>query len=324
MWSAGADKLASAGFTVRRHRRIAMDRLLGMRVFARVTERGSFARAAQDLDLSPTQASAHVAELERRLGTKLLNRTTRKVSLTADGRAYYERCARILRDIDEAENEVSSRQGALHGTLRVDAPPLFARAVLIPALPKFLTAHPGLTLDLRLRDQLSDLVGEGIDCAIRVAKLADSSLVARRLGPTRLITAAAPEYLARHPAPRTPEDLAGHNCIGFRLAHLGGAAPWLFRRAGERILLQPKGNLLCDTGEAHLAAALAGVGVIQTLSVVTMGLVESGRLVALLDEWSSAGPPMSLVYAPGKPVPAKIRAFADFVAAACPPMPPNA
>ena len=301
-----------------------MDRLLGMRVFARVVERGSFARAAEDLDLSATQASAHVAELERRLGTKLLNRTTRKVSLTADGRAYYERCARILRDIDDAENEVSSRLGALRGTLRVDAPPLFARAVLIPALPGFLAAHPGLALDLRLRDQLSDLVGEGIDCAIRVAKLADSSLVARRLGATRLVTLAAPEYLARHPAPRTPEDLAHHNCIGFRLAHLGGPAPWLYRRAGEKILLEPKGNLVCDTGEAHLAAALAGVGIIQTLSVVTMGLVGAGRLVTLLEDWSSAGPPMSLVYAPGKPVPAKIRAFADFVVSVCPPVAPPA
>ncbi len=298
-----------------------MDRLLGMRVFVRVVERGSFARAAQDLDLSATQASAHVADLERRLGTKLLNRTTRKVSVTADGRAYYDRAARILRDIEDAENEVSSRQGALRGTLRVDAPPLFARAVLIPALPAFLGAHPGLTLDLRLRDQLSDLVGEGIDCAIRVAKLADSSLVARRLGGTRLVTLAAPEYLASKPAPRTPEELAGHNCIGFRLAHLGAAAPWLFRRAGERVVIEPKGNLMCDTGEAHLAAAIAGVGVIQTLSIVTMGLVGSGRLVTLLDDWSSAGPPMSLVYAPGKPVPAKIRAFADFVLSVCPSVP---
>jgi LysR family transcriptional regulator for bpeEF and oprC len=317
----GADKLAEAGFTLRRNRRIAMDRLLGMRVFVRVVERGSFARAAQDLDLSATQASAHVADLERRLGTKLLNRTTRKVSVTADGRAYYDRAARILRDIEDAENEVSSRQGALRGTLRVDAPPLFARAVLIPALPAFLGAHPGLTLDLRLRDQLSDLVGEGIDCAIRVAKLADSSLVARRLGGTRLVTLAAPEYLASKPAPRTPEELAGHNCIGFRLAHLGAAAPWLFRRAGERVVIEPKGNLMCDTGEAHLAAAIAGVGVIQTLSIVTMGLVGSGRLVTLLDDWSSAGPPMSLVYAPGKPVPAKIRAFADFVLSVCPSVP---
>jgi LysR family transcriptional regulator for bpeEF and oprC len=317
----GADKLAEAGFTLRRNRRIAMDRLLGMRVFVRVVERGSFARAAQDLDLSATQASAHVADLERRLGTKLLNRTTRKVSVTADGRAYYDRAARILRDIEDAENEVSSRQGVLRGTLRVDAPPLFARAVLIPALPAFLGAHPGLTLDLRLRDQLSDLVGEGIDCAIRVAKLADSSLVARRLGGTRLVTLAAPEYLASKPAPRTPEELAGHNCIGFRLAHLGAAAPWLFRRAGERVVIEPKGNLMCDTGEAHLAAAIAGVGVIQTLSIVTMGLVGSGRLVTLLDDWSSAGPPMSLVYAPGKPVPAKIRAFADFVLSVCPSVP---
>jgi LysR family transcriptional regulator for bpeEF and oprC len=300
-----------------------MDRLLGMRVFARVVERGSFARAAQDLDLSPTQASAHVAELERRLDTKLLNRTTRKVSLTADGRAYYERCARILQDIDETESEVSGKHGVLRGTLRVDAPPLFARFVLIPALPKFLAAHPGLSLDLRLRDQLSDLVGEGIDCAIRVAKLADSSLVARRLGPTRLITVAAPEYLARHPAPRAPEDLAGHNCIGFRLAHLGRPATWLFRRAGEKVLLEPKGNLVCDTGEAHLAAALAGIGVIQTLSVVAPGLTERGKLVPLLEEWTAAGPPMSLVYAPGKPVPAKIRTFADFVVSMCPQAPPQ-
>ncbi len=295
-----------------------MDRLLGMRVFARVAERGSFARAAQDLDLSPTQASAHVAELERRLGTKLLNRTTRKVSLTADGRAYFERCARILRDIDDAEAEVSGAQGALRGTLRVDAPPLFARAVLVPVLPRFLAAHPGLALDLRLRDQLSDLVGEGIDCAIRVAKLADSSLVARRLGPTRLVTVASPAYLARNPAPRSPEELTRHNCIGFRLAHLGNAAPWLFRRAGERILVQPKGNLTCDTTEVHLAAALAGIGVIQTLSLVTVDPLARGELVPLLEEWSSPGPPMSIVYAPGKPVPAKIRAFADFVASVCP------
>lgn len=294
-----------------------MDRLLGMRVFARVAERGSFAHAARDLDLSPTQASAHVAELERRLGTKLLNRTTRKVSLTADGRAYFERCTRILRDIDDAEAEVSGAQGALRGTLRVDAPPLFARAVLIPALPRFLAAHPGLALDLRLRDQLSGLVGEGIDCAIRVAKLADSSLVARRLGPTRLVTVASPAYLARNPAPRSPDDLARHNCIGFRLAHLGNAAPWLFRRAGERTVVQPKGNLTCDTGEAHLAAALAGIGVIQTLSVVTVDHLARGEVVTVLEDWSSAGPPMSIVYAPGKPVPAKIRAFADFVASVC-------
>ena len=211
-------------------KRPLMDRLQAMRVFARVAELGSFARAAEALALSRARVSEAVAGLERALGARLLHRTTRRLALSDDGRAFYERAARILADVDEAEALVTRGRSQARGRLRVDMPMALARLHVVPALPRLLARHAGLELEVRLENRAIDLVAEGIDCAISYGPPADTELVARRIGTTHLVTCAAPSYLARHPAPRTPEALARHNAIAFlslatgRPARLGAGA----------------------------------------------------------------------------------------------------
>jgi len=292
-----------------------MDRLGAMRVFARVAELGSFAQAAGALDLSRARVSEAVAGLERALGARLLHRTTRRLALSDDGRAFYQRAARILADVDEAEALVRRGRSLARGRLRVDMPMALARLHVVPALPRFLARHPGLELEVRLENRTIDLVAEGIDCAITYGPPADTGLVARRIGTTHLVTCAAPSYLARHPAPRTPEALARHNAIAFLALGTGRPADWELARDGQRRTHRPTGNLAFNSMEACVAAAQAGLGVTQVLSSLAHGAIAAGTLAPVLLDWAAEGPPLYVVYPPNRQQSARIRAFVELAAA---------
>jgi LysR family transcriptional regulator for bpeEF and oprC len=291
-----------------------MDRLQAMRVFARVAELGSFARAADALALSRARVSEAVAGLERSLGARLLHRTTRTLALSDDGRSFYERVARILADVDEAEALVTRARSQPRGRLRVDMPMALARLFVVPALPTLLARHPGLELEVRLENRAIDLVAEGIDCAISYGPPSNLELVARRIGSTHLVTCASPGYLARHPAPRVPEALAGHNAVAFLALATARPADWEFQRAGVRRTHRPQGNLAFNSMEACVDAAQAGMGVTQVLSSLAHGAIVAGSLVPVLLDWAVEGPALYVVYPPNRQQSARIRAFVEFAA----------
>ncbi|HET6148886.1 MAG TPA: LysR family transcriptional regulator [Polyangia bacterium] len=295
--------------------RALMDRLRAMRVFARVAELGSFARAADALALSPARVSEAVAGLERALGARLLHRTTRRQALSDDGRSFYERAARIVADVDEAEALVKGGRSLARGRLRIDMPVALARLYVVPALPRWLTRHPGLELEVRLENRDIDLIAEGIDCAITYGPPADTALVARRIGTTHLVTCAAPSYLARHAAPRAPEALARHNAIAFLSLATGRPTNWELARAGERRSHRPTGNLAFNSMEACVDAARAGLGITQVLSSLAHDAIVAGALVPVLLDWAVEGPAVHVVYPPNRQQSARIRAFVDFAAA---------
>jgi LysR family transcriptional regulator for bpeEF and oprC len=289
-----------------------MDRLSAMQIFARVVELGSFTRGAAALGLSRARTSEAIQSLERALGARLLHRTTRRLSLTDDGRAYYERTRRILADVAEAEAEVSGSRSRPRGKLRVDMPVALGRLFLLPELPALFRRHPGLELELRLENRNIDLTREGVDCAITYGEPPDHELVARRIATTHLITCAAPEYLARRGVPRTPEALQTHQCVAFLGLGTARPVPWEFSRSGTRVTHAPRGNLAVNSMEACVDAAAAGLGVTQVLSSVAHEAVLRKRLLPLLMDVAAAGPPLFVVYPPNQQASARLRAFIAF------------
>lgn len=286
-----------------------------MRVFARVVELESFARAAALLDMSRARVSEVVAALERRLGARLLHRTTRSLWLTDDGRAYYERCIRILGDVEEAEELVAGMGAALRGRIRVQMPVALARHFMVPALPGFLARHPGLALEIRLENRVVDLIEEGIDCAVSYGEPRDTGLVARRVGATHLVTCAASAYLAERGIPRVPEELAEHNCVAFLALATGRPADWMFEQGDTKRSHHPAGNLAFNSMEACVAAATAGIGVTQVLSSLAHDAIAARQLAPILLDWAAAGPPLYVVYAPSRHLSARLRAFVEFASA---------
>ena len=289
-----------------------MDRLQAMRVFARVAELGSFARAADALELSRARVSEAVAALERALGAHLIHRTTRQVALSDDGRAFYTRVARILGDVDEAEAAVKRSRSVARGRLRVDMPMALARLFVVPALPRLLARHPHLELEVRIENRAIDLIQEGLDCAITYGAPTDGDLVARRVGTTHLVTCAAPAYLARHQAPRAPAGLTRHNTIAFLALGNGRPADWQFEREGTRQTHQPRGTLAFNSMEACVEAAKASLGLTQVLSSLAHGAILAGDLRPVLLEWVTEGPSLYVVYPPNRQQSARIRTFVDF------------
>ena len=242
-----------------------MDHLTGMKVFARVVEAKSFARTADQLDMSRSMVTTHLAALERRLGVRLINRTTRRLSLTEEGHAYYERCVRILEDVDDAQNMLSLSRAIARGRLRVEMPIAFARHWVMPALQPFLARHPDLTLELGLNNRMLDLYAEGFDCAVRTGTPPDSSLVARRIGTLDWVTCASPSHLRRRGNPVGPEDLVRHNCIVWLSAQTMRAVPWHYRKDNVERTIDVRGTLAVNAMEDMAAAAEAGVGMARTL-----------------------------------------------------------
>ncbi len=286
-----------------------MDRLHAMRVFSRVARLGSFARAADDLELSRAAVSEAVAGLEAHLGCRLLARTSRRVSLTGEGAEYLQRCQRILGEVEAAEEAVRSAAARPRGTLRVDVPTAFGRGLLLPALPQFLGRYPELKLDLRFNDRVVDLVAEQVDVAVRVGAVRPQSYVARRIATTRRVIVAAPAYLAAAGRPQRPDDLAGHRLLGLASGATGRAVEWQLRGPHPPL---PPFAVVFNLAEAQLAAALAGTGLAQTIDLLAGELIARGRLETVLDEYVGEGPPISVVYPEAARGAARVRVFADF------------
>ena len=291
-----------------------MDQLAAMRVFARVAERGSFAAAADELELSRPAASAHVAALEQHLGVRLLNRTTRKVSLTPEGSEFLGACRRILDQLKEAEENLRATRTQPQGKLRVDVPSLFGQYLLLPALPEFTRRYPGIELDLRMNDRVVDLVAEGVDVAMRFGTVRQAGLAARRvLASINVVMCASPAYIAAHGEPRTPDDLREHRLLG--LTQASGAPPeWEFAPPYTSKKLGLKFALLFNSASAPVVAAASGLGIARTTDMVIAEYVARGQLKLILEDYVVAGPPVSLVYPASGHLSAKVRVFSDFAA----------
>lgn len=289
-----------------------MDLFRAVRVFTQVVESKSFVRAAERLDVSTTAVSRHVAELEDHLHARLLQRTTRRISLTEAGRRFHERCVQILADLDEAGHEVAQEAAEPRGTIRLTTSVNFGTHQVTPAIAAFLARHPGVKFDVSLSDRIVDIVEEGFDLAIRIGGAGSQNLVARKLGEMRLVACASPGYLARHGAPAAPEDLARHNCLTYEYA-LRDA--WTFRDAsGREHAVRVAGSLNSNNGELLAAAAVQGVGITLEPDFIVGPELKKGRLVPVLEGFEAPASPIYAVYPSRRHLPAKVRAFVDFLA----------
>ena len=292
-----------------------MDRFDAMQAFARVVEAGSFTKAAETLRLNKTSVTQLIQQLEARLRVKLLNRTTRKVQVTADGAAYYERVVRLLAELDDAETSLSSAKASPRGRLRVDVPSPLACFVLVPALPGFYAKYPDIQIDMGVSDRMVDLIGDSVDCVIRGGEITDPSLIARRVGELQIGAYAAPGYLQRHGTPEHPKDLENpHQCVvGFLSTRTGRVQPFVMRRRDdERVAVQGRHVLALDDGSAYLAAGLAGLGVLRLPTYMANAHVARGELVPVFEGWHFDPKPLYLAYPPNRYVSAKLRAFVDW------------
>lgn len=295
-----------------------MDRFDAMQAFARVVEAGSFTKAAETLHMSKTSVTQLVQQLEARLRVKLLNRTTRKVNVTADGAAYYERVVRLLGDMDDAETSLSDASSSPRGRLRVDVPSPLARLILVPALPAFHARYPDIQFDMGVSDRMVDLIGENVDCVVRGGELADQSLMARRVGDLQLGVYAAPSYLERAGSPSHPRELENshHRVVGFHWPRTGKVLPYtLHHQGGESIQVQGRYVLAVDDGNAYLAAGLAGLGVLWLPDYMSDAHVARGELVPLFEGWRLDPMPIYVAFPPNRHVSAKLRVFIDWIAA---------
>lgn len=290
-----------------------MDRFAAMEAFARVAEARSFSEAARRLRSSKSVVSRHVSALEAELGARLFHRTTRSLTLTEVGEGYYQKVARILADMDEANRSVSQLQAAPRGRLRVNAPMSFGFLHLAPAIPDFLNRYPEIEVDMTMNDRFVDLVDEGFDVAVRIARLADSSLVARKLAPMRRVVCASPAYLAAHGTPVSPDDLKGHDCLCY--SNLTLSEEWRFVAAdGRPWPVEVQGRLRTNNGDALRVAALKGLGVINQPSFIVGGDLQSGTLVSVLTEFTPQDSAVHAVYPHSRHLSPKVRAFVDFLA----------
>lgn len=295
--------------------RLDINRSGEIEVFVRAVELGGFSAAARDFRMSPSAVSKLVARLERRLGVRLINRSTRKLQLTPEGAAFHDRGVRILDDMDTAEREAAS--GAMpRGRLRVNCNVSFGQHYLLRLLPAFLAAHPEVTVDVALTDTVVDLLEERADVAIRVGPSRESRLLVRKLGETRNMVVASPDYIARHGMPATPAELAGHNRLGFCFTRL--IEGWPFRDAAGGVTnVAPLGNALVSDGEAMRQLALAGLGIARLGVFHVRKDVEAGLLVPVLEDFNpgDTDPVHAIFVGQGGHVPARVRAFLDFLAA---------
>ncbi len=288
-----------------------MDKFQEMRVFAAVVDAGSFVGASESIEMSKPAVSRHVAALEARLGVRLLQRTTRKLSLTDEGEVFYARCKELLVEVDEAEAEVSARSGQATGLLRINVPVSFGIQHLSPLWPAFMERHPGLTLDVTLADRVVDLVEEGCDMAVRIARLPNSTLISRRLGTTRLILCASPAYLRRHGAPRHPSEIAAHTVLAYSL--LTERYNWAFVGPEGRVEVKVSPRVFTNSGDTCRAAALQHLGIILQPSFLVGADLQSGALVELLPQYRALELGIYAVYPTRKHVPPKVRLMIDYL-----------
>jgi DNA-binding transcriptional LysR family regulator len=289
-----------------------MDPLDGIAAFARVVDSGSFSAAARRLNVSKSAISAHVQRLEERLGVRLLNRTTRRVSVTEAGAAYYRHCGRILAEAEAAEQAASALQREPRGTLRVSAPDSFGWMHVAPAVPAFLKRYPDLAIDIKLSAAYVNLVDEGLDLAIRIGVLEDSALVARKLASSRLVLCAAPAYLEERGMPRAPDDLAGHNCLCADLLSWGDEWRLVGKRGEVRVPVN--GSFRSNNAEMLRAAALDGVGIAALPTWAVAEQLRSGMLQRVLTAWEAPASTIYAVYPGNRLMSMKVRAFVDHLA----------
>ncbi len=290
-----------------------MDRFHAITAFARVVEAGSFARAADRLAVSVSAVSRQVSELEAHLGVRLLNRTTRRLSLTESGQAFFDRCVQLLADLEEAEVAVTSASIVPRGTLRLTCSATFGSRHLAPAIAAFATRHPQMRFDVELSERIVDIVEEGFDLAVRIGATGSQNLVARRIGVTRILCCAAPSYLERHGEPREPEELAKHQCLTYE--YLPNRNVWSFRdpRGGERSV-RITGPVHSNNGRFLETLAAQGAGISREPDFISGPDVRAGRLKPILQEFEPPPLPIYVVYPSRRHLSAKVRAFADFLA----------
>jgi DNA-binding transcriptional LysR family regulator len=290
------------------------DRLLsGVSVLAAVVEGGSFVRAAETLGITQPAVSRAIARLEARIGVRLLDRTTRSVTLTSDGRRLYEETSTLLSGISDAVTLATGAASVVRGRLRVNMDPYFSSMLLAPHLGRFLDLYPEVSLELITRSELGDLVSEGFDLAIRFAELPSSSLVARRLLETRVVTVAAPSYLAKHGRPAKPADVSSHVCLQFRNPVTGRPFEWEFHRGRKILLIQTTGRLLLTDAQTLVGTCVAGAGIAQLLAISIQDHLDRGDLIELFPDWPDERFPLYALYPSRHLPPAKLRAFIDFI-----------
>ncbi len=290
-----------------------MDRLESLHVFCRVVELNSFSRAADQLHLSNASITNHIAALESHFGVRLLNRTTRRLSLTDDGRGCYERAQRLLGEMAELEDALQGARLQPKGILRIDIPTAIGRIYIAPALPRFAALYPELSLRVHVTDRDLDIVDERADVVIRMGELKDSNMVARLIYQSRSLCCAAPSFLQRHGAPATPHDLPPLPCLGFIQPNSREIVPWTFNKDDEEFTFTPQASIAINHAESLIHAATTGAGIVQLLSSSLNPPIQTGQLVPILQDWSSAGPPVYVVYPQNRHLSPKVRAFVDFV-----------
>jgi LysR family transcriptional regulator, regulator for bpeEF and oprC len=291
-----------------------MDRWLAMRVFCRVVEAGGFTRAADSLSMPKASVSTLVQDLEAHLGVRLLNRTTRQVTVTADGAAYYEQCARLLGELEEVESSLGQARAEPRGRLRVDVPGSLGRNIIMPALPDFARRFPQIELELGCSDRRVDLLEEGVDCVLRGGKLEDSSFIARSVGMLSFVCVATPNYLRRHGVPKTPHELKQHRCINYFSARSGKMFPWDFILEGHKVEFDLKGPVSTNDADAYFAAGLAGLGIIQVPPFLVRDHILAGTLQVILAAFESEPIPLHILYPQSRHLSTKVRVWVDWVA----------
>lgn len=292
-----------------------MDQFLALRVFTRVVEAGTFTKAADSLEMPKPTVTKLIQSLETHLRVKLLNRTTRRVTVTADGAAYYERTARLLTELAEIDASLSNAQASPKGRIRVDVPALVARQIIIPALHAFHTRYPDIQIDLGAGDRLVNLIADNVDGVVRAGRLEDESLVARRIARIEYVTCATPGYLEAYGMPTHPSELDGrHRVVGYFSAGTGRLSPFEFNRAGEHIELPGRYVVAVNDSNAYLAAGLEGLGILQMPDFMIGPHLASGELVPVLEDWTTPSMPIYVVYPPNRHLSAKIRVFVDWIA----------
>ena len=292
-----------------------MDRFDAMRAFARVVEAGSFTKAAQTLHMSKTTVTQLIQQLESRLRVRLLHRTTRKLGVTPDGAVYYERVIRLLADMEDAENSLSSAAMTPRGRLRVDVPSPLARLILVPALPAFHARYPDIQIDMGVSDRGVDLIGDNVDCVLRGGQITDQSLIARHVGDLQIGVYVAPSYVERLGAPAHPRELQNtdHCIVGFLSSRTSKIDPLVLCSENERIEITGNYLLAVDDGNAYLEAGLVGLGVIALPNYMAAAHQAVGALIPLFTQWRISPMPLYLAFPPNRHVNAKLRVFIDWI-----------
>jgi DNA-binding transcriptional LysR family regulator len=284
-----------------------------MQTFVAVAEEEGFAPAARRLGVSPPVVTRSISALEERLGLRLLERTTRKVRVSEAGARYLSDCKRLLAEVEDVEAAISGEHAKPRGVLGLTAPVMFGRLFVAPLLVDFLAKYPQVSARALLVDQLVDLMDEGLDVAVRIAKLADSSLTSVKVGAVRRVTCASPGYLKKHGTPKTPRELSEHRSFVFSSER--SAPSWAFEHKGKQLSLRPRATLLVNSSEVGIDAAVAGAGITRVLSYMVAAHVQAGRLRVILEDFEAEPIPIHVVYREGRRAPARVRAFVDFAVA---------